>query len=235
VKRQVVLLSCLTFVLVLLAPFPGSTGFRLISSLNYDNLQQPESISSWYHAGSIPVSWTEHESPSGAGSIMPLIAMQALSGYATEEKRCGFFITSPRSDRQLSEDSALQYSSHGNRGTSGLVQCNNNLTMSCREPIEPFRLAQNRQAYSPRLLPPDGWYPPVGEHSRKPVVMNNHDMPGPEINNYPDSPGLTPSSLTYGGPSSLRLDHSSDLSSHPGSISQRSSMNGQGDALRQRP
>jgi len=235
VKKQVVVLSCLTFILVFLAPFPGSTGFRLISSPNYDDLQLSESISTGYHTRSIPVSWTGHGLPPETGSIVQLLAMEALSGYAAEEKHYGSSITSPRSDRQLFVDSALQYSSHGNQGTSRLTQYDNTLTMSCREPIEPFRLAQNRQAYSPRLLPSDGRYPPVGEHSRKPVVMNNYDLHGPEINNYPDSPGLTPSSLASGGPSSFRLDQHTDLSSYPGSISQRSDTNGPGHSLRQHP
>jgi len=162
VKKQVVVLSCLTFILVFLAPFPGSTGFRLISSPNYDDLQLSESISTGYHTRSIPVSWTGHGLPPETGSIVQLLAMEALSGYAAEEKHYGSSITSPRSDRQLFVDSALQYSSHGNQGTSRLTQYDNTLTMSCREPIEPFRLAQNRQAYSPRLLP-SGTFPSCSE------------------------------------------------------------------------
>jgi len=234
VKKQVVVLACLTFVLVLLAPFPGDIGFSLIALLNHDDLQVSESVSTGYHTGSIPVSWTGHISRPETGSTVLLAAMEALPGYATEEKHYGFFITSPRSDRQLSGDSALQHSSQVNRGTSGLIQNDNTITMSCREPIDPVRLSQNNQTYSPRLLPSAGSYPPVGEHSKKPIVMNNHDMHGPEINNYPDSPGLTPSPSAFDSSSSLRFYHSSDMSSDPSIISSnRSSVNESGDSLRQ--
>ncbi len=233
-KRQVVVLACLTFVLVLLAPFPGDTGFSLIPLLNQDDLQVSESVSTGYHTGSIPVSWAGHGSPRETGSIVQLAAMETLPGYAAGEKHYGSFFTSPRSDRQLSGNSALQYSSQVNRGTSGLIQNDNTLTMSCREPIDPVRLSQNNQAYSPRLLPSAGSYPPVGEHSKKPIVMNNHDMHGPEINNYPDSPGLTPSPSAFGSSSSLRFDHSSDMSSDPSIISShRSVVNESGNSLRQ--
>lgn len=235
-KKQVVFLLCLTFVLVFLAPFPGDGVFRLIPSLNYVDLQQSESFSTGHYTGSIPVSWAEQGYPPGAGSIISPMALQVLSGYATEEKHDGSFITSPRSDRQLLEGSAMQYSCYGNRGTRGIIQHDNTLTMSCREPIEPARLAQNRNSYSPRLLPSEGSYPPVGEHSKKPIVMNNHDMPGPEINdNPPTPPGLTPSPSNLGGASSIKLDQSSDQSSCPGSIPHRSSGNGYGDSLRQHP